>query len=203
MKTTLVIVALLLLGACETGPEKPAPAAPGQVTVQAPVIPVPSSSPAELPVVAPFDIEFLRKARWAAGHEGFDAALPGYHLAGDIARVRLIPFTSEKTRSGRLPETLVITLQTSPGMPPNVENLTITAGGLILTTALSNGTDGKGTIEIRKAGDGPRGEVKTVPQSDYLELKAVGATVQLRLLPGAMKLLGAGGELSWIDWYRG
>jgi len=171
------------------------------------------ASPASIPAMAskppiaafsPFDVSLLKKARWAPGREGFDAALPGYHLVGDIASIRLTPAKEMSgPAGGRAVDELVFRIQTSPGMPPNVENLTIIAGGLSLSTALSNGADGKGTIEIRRLSEGRRSASEMVPQSRYIGLKVVGGAVELRLLPAAVALLKDGGEIRWIDWHRG
>ena len=59
------------------------------------------------PLVSPFEVELVKKATWWSGRTGFDPTLPGFHLMGDIATIRLKPVDpSSLPQPHRTPETL-------------------------------------------------------------------------------------------------
>lgn len=136
-----------------------------------------------------------KRASWPPGHEGYDPNLPGWHIIGDIASVRL------HARAGALPREFVLAIRTSPGMPPMLENFTLTTPRVQLSGEPFN--PGAGMAYFRKTVC--PGEWETVPETDadtYFKFEIRDDEVRVTFLPGAVELLRAGCAISWIDWYR-
>ena len=152
----------------------------------------------QLPLLSPFDVELLRKTSFAPGRDGFDPALPGYHLVADIGGIKLTPRKAPvDATTHRVTDVLILRIATSPGMPPMLEGFTITSERGSLQTFLSKEGPPADT-EIR-ARDG---KTQIVSSPRYVEMKVVDKTVEVRLLPPAMEWLKNGGTIQWVDWYR-
>ncbi len=152
----------------------------------------------QLPLTSPFEITLVGKTKFAAGHDGFDPALPGYHLVADIGAINLTPRKAgADAEKVRVAETLVLRIATSPGMPPMLEGFTITSERGTLQTFLSKEGPPADT-EIR----GKDGKTQIVSNPRYIEMKVVGKEVEVRLLPPALDWLQNGGKIQWVDWYR-
>ena len=170
MKIVTLTCALLLAGCKSTG-------ASSQNTIQ-----------------EPFELTLTKRARWSPGHKGYDPALPGYHLVGDIASITLKP------RTKRIPRKLVLVIQTSPGMPPMLENFTLAAPEITITAALPNHQT---LAEIRHhKSPKPWETTQQVPKDTYFHFAVLADKVHVKLLPKAMKLLADQCKISWIDRYR-
>jgi len=142
----------------------------------------------------PFELTLVKKARWSPGHKGYDPDLPGYRIVGDIASITLKP------RTKKIPKKLVLVIQTSPGMPPMLENFTLAAPEITITTALPNHQK---IAEIRHPkSPKPWETAEQVPKDTYFHFAVIGDRVHVILLPKAMKLLTDQCKISWIDWYR-
>ncbi len=192
-------LALLALTACtkNNGAAHPSPGVieprGNQPPTPAPAIPAP-----ENPLASPFEIALVGKTKFAAGHDGFAPALPGFHLVADIGAINLTP---RKAGAGaenvRVADTLVLRIATSPGMPPMLEGFTLASERGSLQTFLSKEGPPADT-EVR----GKDGKTQIVSSPRYVEMKVVDKTVEVRLLPPAMEWLKNGGTIQWVDWYR-
>lgn len=136
------------------------------------------------------EIDLLRGAQWAEECQGYDAQLPGYHLVGDIASIRLA------RQDASVPSKLVLSIQTSPGMPPNLEGFTVTTSTRVVHTA-----HGLELVEISDTVDHPP-ETVFEPQRTYFDFQIVEDAIQVIFLPKAMALLRDDCIVSWVDWYR-
>jgi hypothetical protein len=135
------------------------------------------------------------KASWSADYEDYDPNLPGYHIVGDIASVTL------RAGTATLPCRLVLAIQTSPGMPPMLENFTLVSPCVKLSGEPFNPDAGIAYFERAGCSD----EWQAMPQIDtgtYLKSEIGDDEVRVMLLPKAIRLLRAGCTISWIDWYR-
>lgn len=142
----------------------------------------------------PFEIALGNRATWSQQHEGYDPALPGYHIVGDIASVTI------RARVDYLPETLILAIRTSPGMPPMLENFTLAAPCVMFTgepfkgSELNYFTRDDSSMEWQ----GP----STVQTETYFKFDVVGDEVRVTFLQKAIDLLRTECKISWIDWYR-
>ena len=142
----------------------------------------------------PFQIILGNKAKWSEQCEGYDPNLPGYHIVGDIASVTI------RARTDSLPQTLILAIQTSPGMPPMLENFTFVAPCVMLTgepfkdTELDYFSRGNSSADWQ----GP----SKVGAGTYFNFDVVGDEVHVIFLPPAIELLKVECKISWIDWYR-
>jgi parallel beta-helix repeat protein len=142
----------------------------------------------------PFQIILGDKAKWSPQFEGYDPNLPGYHIVGDIASVTM------RARADDLPETLILAIRTSPGMPPMLENFTFAAPCVMLTGEPFKGaeldyfTRDNSSVEWQ----GP----SKVQTDTYFKFDVVGDEVHVTFLPPAIELLKVECRISWIDWYR-
>jgi hypothetical protein len=142
----------------------------------------------------PFEVSLGNRAKWSQQYEGYDPNLPGYHIVGDIASVTI------RTRADDLPETLILAIRTSPGMPPMLENFTFAAPCVMLTGEPFKGaeldyfTRPNSLVEWQ----GP----SKVQTDTYFKFDAVGDEVHVTFLPPAIRLLKVECKISWIDWYR-
>ena len=143
----------------------------------------------------PFELTLGKKASWSQGHEGYDPNLPGYHIAGDIASVKL------RAKTDRLPCELVLAIQTSPEMPPMLENFTLIGPYAKLSGEPFN--PDVGMTYFRKIGCSEEWvAVPTIKTDAYLRFEIIGDEVRVTFLPKAIELLRAECTISWIDWYR-
>jgi hypothetical protein len=143
----------------------------------------------------PFELTFGKKASWSQGHDGYDPNLPGYHITGDIASVTL------RAKTDRLPCELVLMIQTSPGMPPMPENVTLVGPYAKLSGEPFNPEAGMMYFERVNSSDGWKA-VSEVATDAYLRFEISGDKVRVTFLPQAIGLLRAACTISWIDWYR-
>ncbi|GEM_PF-2599091 len=135
-----------------------------------------------------YDVTLIR-AQWTEGRTGFDPQLPGYHVAGDIARIELRP------HPGRLPDRLVIAI-TVPGERPMLEYLGVSSADVVIDSALFNGL----AYDLVKGGDGK--EIARLKRGECLRYEIVGREIRVTLLPKALQMLHGAFTVSWIDWYR-
>lgn len=142
----------------------------------------------------PFKLTLVKRARWSPEHKGYDPDLPGYRIVGDIASITLNPQTK------KIPKKLVLVIQTSPGMPPMLENFTLAAPEITISAALPNHQK---LAEVRDPKSSkPWKATEQVAKDTYFHFEVVGDRVHVTLLPEAMKLLAGQCKISWIDWYR-
>ncbi len=143
----------------------------------------------------PFELTLGRKASWSQGHEGYDPNLPGYHVAGEIASVKL------RAKTDRLPCGLVLAIQTSPDMPPMLEDFTLIGPHAKLSGEPFNPE--AGVAYFRKVGCSDEWvTVPTIKTDAYLRFEIINDEVRVTFLPKAIELLRAECTISWIDWYR-
>ncbi len=142
----------------------------------------------------PFDISLGSRAAWSQQHKGYDPALPGYHIVGDIASVTI------RGRVDNLPEKLILAIRTSPGMPPMLENFTFAAPCVTLTGEPFKGTQWDYSTRDNSSADwqGP----SKVGAGTYFNFDVVGDEVHVTFLQKAIDLLRTECRISWIDWYR-
>jgi len=143
----------------------------------------------------PFELNLGPKASWPQGHEGYDPNLPGYHIVGDIASVTL------RVKTDRLPCELVLAIQTSPGMTPMLENLTL-AGPYVKLSGEPFNPDAGMTYFKRVSGSNEWEAVPEIDADAYFEFEIHDDEVRVTFLPQAIALLRAECTISWIDWYR-
>lgn len=192
----LVLLALVACASDAGSPHSSMPVAPSRSEKTDSSTPVKTT--AAKPLISPFEITLAGRTKFAAGREGFDPALPGYHLVADIGTINVSPRKVDASDKARIAETLVLRIATSPGMPPMLEGFTITSERGTLQTFLSK--EGKpADTEIR----GKDGKTQIVASPRYVEMKVVGKEVEVRLLPPALDWLKNGGTIQWVDWYRG
>jgi hypothetical protein len=147
------------------------------------------------PNAAPFTLALGAKASWPTGYEGYDPNLPGYHLVGDIASVKL------RARTGTPPGELVLAIQPRPGVPAMLENFTLVSPCAELSGEPFNADAGMMYFERIGCSD----QWQAIPVVDtgaYLKFELRGDEVRVTLLPKAIDLLRAECTVSWIDWYR-
>lgn len=142
----------------------------------------------------PFQIILGDKAKWSEQYEGFDPNLPGYHIVGDIASVTI------RARTDSLPQTLILAIRTSPGMPPMLESFTFAAPCVMLKGEpfKSNELDYFTRANSSMEWQGP----SKIQIGTYFKFDVVGDEVHVMLLPAAIALLKVECKISWIDWYR-
>ncbi len=141
----------------------------------------------------PFEIRFAKTATWGKGMVGYDPDLPGYHVSGDIASLRLRP-----AAGGRPPEKLVLAISTSPGQKPHLDHFRLAVLG--------------GQIEIEPFAEQARPRVmwtgrerntfQYAERGAYFTFAVVGDEVQVVFQADVMELLSGECSISWIDWYR-
>ena len=142
----------------------------------------------------PFDISFVRGARWQEGRLGFDPELPGYHFDGGIGKVSVRP------RAETFPAEIVFSLRTSPGMEPHLEGFIAESGGLVYRASPSAKDD---RVEIMQTDSAGRlASSRFTALGAYFAFEAVGSSFHVRFGPEGMALLRAGCAISWVDWYR-
>ena len=139
---------------------------------------------------SPVEVIMGRNAAWPPKMVGYDYALPGYHIVGDIASVTLKP------TGKRMPERLVLAIATSPGMPPGISSFLVTTTNLVIQSTLPNGP----YYEVLKDTGGK--VIGTTPKETYFTSEVVGNEVRVTFQPNAMELLKGTVEVSWIDYYR-
>ena len=142
------------------------------------------------PPADPFEIELLRGATWSAEHPGYDPALPGYRLDGEMGTILLRP------RPPRPPDRLVFAIRTSRGMPPNLESFSAITADRVLRSSFFQGTDR--TVLTDRAGH----TLLEPPPGTFLRMERAGDEIQVTFLPEAMPLLRSACRISWVDWYR-
>ena len=150
---------------------------------------------AATPTLVPVVLTLGRKAAWSPGHEGYDSNLPGYHIVGDIASVTL------HARRGKLPHELVLAIQTSPGMPPMLENFTLVSPSVKLSGEPFNPEAGM-TCFRKVDGSDEWEAVPEIATDAYLKFEISHDEVRVTFLPQAIGLLRSECTISWIDWYR-
>ena len=142
----------------------------------------------------PFEVSLGSRAKWSQQYAGYDPNLPGYHIVGDIASVTM------RARTDSLPQTLILAIRTSPGMPPMLEGFTFAApcvmvkGEPFKDAELDFFTRPSSSMEWQ----GP----SKVQTDTYFKFNVVGDEVHVTLLPLAIELLKVECKISWIDWYR-
>ena len=142
----------------------------------------------------PIELSLGKRASWPPGHEGYDPDLPGYHIVGDIASVAL------RVATDRLPCVLILAIQTSPGMPPMLENFTLVGPQVKLSGEPFN-PDG-GLTYFKKVGSDDWEDVPAVETDAYFKFEICDDEVRVTFLPRAVELLRDDCTISWIDWYR-
>jgi hypothetical protein len=142
----------------------------------------------------PFQIILGDKAKWSPQLESYDPNLPGYHIVGDIASVTI------RARTDSLPQTLILAIRTSPGMPPMLENFTFAAPCVMLKGEPFKG----GELDyFARANSSVEWQGPSKVQTDtYFKFNVVGEEVHVTFLPPAIELLSVECTISWIDWYR-
>ncbi len=146
-------------------------------------------------VATPFELTLGKKAGWHEDYKGYDPCLPGYHLVGGIASVSLRALTDE------LPDRLVLTIRTSPGMHPMLESFTLAGPHARLSGAPFN--PNVGLIYYRRVACSEQWEaVPDVKVDGWLTFEIAGDEVRVTLGPAALDLLRTECIISWIDWYR-
>jgi len=142
----------------------------------------------------PFEISLGNRAKWSQQYKGYDPNLPGYHIVGDIASVTI------RARTNDLPETLILAIRTSPGMPPMLENFTFAAPCVMLTGEPFKGAELDYFTRDNSSIDwqGP----SKVQTGTYFKFGVFGDEVHVTFLPPAIELLKVECKISWIDWYR-
>ena len=143
----------------------------------------------------PFELTLGKKASWSPGHEGYDPNLPGYHVVGDIASVTLCAKTDKR------PCKLVLAIQTSPGMPPMLENFTL-AGPYAKLSGEPFNREAAMLYFRRVNSPGGWETVPGIATDTYLKFEICDNEVRVTFLPQAIGLLRAECAISWIDWYR-
>jgi len=142
-----------------------------------------------------FELMLGKKASWSQGREGYDPNLPGYHIVGDIASVTL------RAKTDRLPCELVLAIQTSPGMPPMLENFTLVNPFVKLTGEPFN--PDAGMMCFRKVDGSDEWEpVPEIAIDAYLKFEICDDAVRVTFLRKAIELMRAECTILWIDWYR-
>ena len=147
------------------------------------------------PAREPFVLTLGKRASWPADHEGYDPNLPGYHIVGGIASVTL------HARRGKLPRELVLAIQTSPGMPPMLENFTL-VGRFVKLSGEPFNPDAGMTYFARIADSDEWQAVPEIETDVYFKFEIRDDEVRVTFLPRAIELLRAECVISWIDWYR-
>lgn len=142
----------------------------------------------------PFFLRFPQSVQWTPGHKkGFDEALPGYHVTGDIASFRLRP--AQET----MPDKLVLAITTSPGQKPHLDHFRLTVrGGHIETEPFNEGVT---TTRVTWTGR-ERNTFNYAEKGTYFTFTTVGGEVHVILKPAVINLLQGECVVSWIDWYR-
>jgi hypothetical protein len=143
----------------------------------------------------PFKLVLGKRAAWAQGQEGHDPNLPGYHLVGDTASITL------QARTENLPDRLVLTIRTSPGMPAMLENFTLAGSHVKLSGEPFNDQVGL-TYFTRVDCSDAWTAMPDISTDGYFTFETVGGEVRVTFLPKAIELLKARCTISWIDWYR-
>lgn len=141
------------------------------------------------PPAAPFEVEFLKKARWTEGREGFDPQLPGYHITGDIAKIALRPTGVQP------PKELTLAINTSPGMRPNLEGLSIDVANRTIDPSLQ----ARVPTVIREH---VSGLTSNVARGTYITTRVESNVVHVSFTPAGMALLSTNCTIRWVDWYR-
>ena len=148
------------------------------------------SGPKEEARQGPFEMTMVKTAKWTEGHEGYDAEMNGYHITGDIAKVRIRPLP------GKTPEKIVLAITTSPSMRPMLEHFQVTTSEGMIQSATFDGLDYDSVTDKtgKETGRAKRGE--------YFKYEVVGREARVTFMPKAMELLKGECEVEWIDWYR-
>jgi hypothetical protein len=120
--------------------------------------------------------------------------LPGYHIVGDIASVAL------RARIDNLPNKLILAIETSPDMPPMLENFTFAAPCIMLSGEPFKGTELTYSTRANSTMLWEGGS--KVGADTYFKFDIVGDEVHVTFLPLAIQLLKTECKISWIDWYR-
>jgi hypothetical protein len=146
-------------------------------------------------VAVPFELTLGEEAAWHEDYKGYDPCLPGYHLVGDIASVSL------KALTDKLPDRLILTIRTSPGMHPMLEDFTLTGANARLSGAPFN--PNVGLTYFRRIECSDQWEaVPDVKTDGWLTFEITGDEVRVTFGPAALDLLRSECTISWIDWYR-
>jgi hypothetical protein len=143
---------------------------------------------------APVEIELVRGASFRADRPGHDPALPGFHLFGPIATVRLR--LSESARSAP-PSSLVLSIRTSTGAAAHLEGFRLEAAGTTLDLAPMP----------REALDQARppafrDSLLRAAGAGFFRFEAGAKEVRVHFEPVVLRCLAEGATISWVDWYR-
>jgi len=137
-------------------------------------------------------IDLVRGVSWDFPQEGYDPALPGYHLAGGIGTVRLT--------APAPPEEFVLEIRTTVAHRPNLEGFTVRWADTLLQMApFADGAP----AEILPEAEGETGlRHRFAVDQSYFTFSREESVVRVRFLPPALVLIAEGCTVSWVDWYR-
>ncbi len=141
---------------------------------------------------APFELILHKGVTWSNDHMAFDPNLPGFHVVGGIGEVILRPATK------KLPEEFILTIRTSPGMPPMLESFTLVSRDTIVDSVPFGGS----TTVWNAESDRQKDIVFKVPEGTYFLFEIVGTEVHVSFLPRGIALLKEECRIRWVDWFR-
>jgi len=142
----------------------------------------------------PFALRLPPTVQWTRNHmKGFDPALPGYHLTGDIATFRLTP-ADEKP-----PPVFVLAITTNPSGKPHIDRFRLSVSGVHIECEPFNPQNPPTRITSRNR---ERNSFQYAEPGTYFSFAIEGNEVHVTLKPTVLKIMQGECFISWIDRYR-
>ncbi|MDT8389918.1 MAG: hypothetical protein RRC34_05355 [Lentisphaeria bacterium] len=140
----------------------------------------------------PFAVRLNAGVTWTSRHpRGFDPALPGYHLSGDIASFRITPAADQP------PERFVLAI-TTPGREKHLDLFRLSFSGISIECEPFNDR----TPTRITATDRQRNTAQNVPKGTFFDVEVKGKEIHVTFKPTVIKLMRGECSVSWIDRYR-
>ena len=139
--------------------------------------------------VPPVELSFIHQIPNSKEAPVYDAALPGFRSSAQIVVGTIKPKTKE------LPAKLVLVIQTTPGLPPMLEDFGMRSPKKTVQTGLRRRHED--VVET-----GKEAKREQVPAGTYFKFTTTRTEVVVTFMPKAMEMLKDECSIEWTDWHR-
>ena len=138
---------------------------------------------------APVEISFIHQIPTSNEMPVYDAALPGFRTSAQIVVGNIKPKMKE------LPVKLVLVIETTPGLPPMLEDFGMRSPKKTVRTGSRRRHE-----DVVEAGTD--GKKEPVLAGTYFKFTTTRTEVLVTFMPKAMEMLKDDCAIEWTDWHR-